>query len=474
MGLPNIILIMSDNQSAFTLGAYGNPDAVTPNIDQLAQNGLTLNNAFCPNAMCSPCRASVLTGKMPSGHGIHTWLNDRLAKQWPKNWNALDGLDTLTQRAKLAGYNTAIIGKYHLGIPTAGQNGIDHWEVMVNGHTTYFTDQKLWVNGDVQTCPGHSVDHFMSRAADWIASAPEPYFLILTPNGPYGHWPAIKGVPDIPHYAQFADCTFDSIPREGLSAETIALYDLQKDLSGPGGPDFSSLLKMPNDLTTLRNYFAQMALLDDGVGKVMDAAGDSARIVYTSDHGFSLGHHGFWGHGQATWPANAFREAYNIPLILNGPGIPQGQSDALASGLDLFPTLSDWMGVEGPAFDGVSLTPLIEGGEYQRDVIFIEQEETRAVRTDDALLVTRFDGSTAYPLNSEFYDLHADPAERIDVSNHPENREKIEDLQTQIDAFFVTAADPRFDLWNGGAAKSNTSRPWLWKDPWGADWACVH
>ena len=86
---PNILMFMSDNQPAELLGCYGNDEIHTPHIDQIAASGIQFDNAFCVNAMCSPCRASVLTGLMPSQHGIHTWLDDRIMESWPDKWNAI-------------------------------------------------------------------------------------------------------------------------------------------------------------------------------------------------------------------------------------------------------------------------------------------------------------------------------------------------------------------------------------------------
>lgn len=89
---PNIVLIFTDNQQASKLGCYDNPEIHTPNLDRLASQGMIFDNAFCPNAFCSPCRASLLTGLLPSQHGVHSWIDDRNMADWPENWHALDGL----------------------------------------------------------------------------------------------------------------------------------------------------------------------------------------------------------------------------------------------------------------------------------------------------------------------------------------------------------------------------------------------
>ena len=124
---PNVVLIMTDNQPADLLGCYGNQEMRSPRLDQMAAEGIRFDNAYCPNAMCSPSRASVWTGRMPSQHGVHTWLDDRLMDQWPAGWNAVAEFDTLPEILKRAGYATAMIGKYHLGALAEAQNGIDHW-----------------------------------------------------------------------------------------------------------------------------------------------------------------------------------------------------------------------------------------------------------------------------------------------------------------------------------------------------------
>ena len=135
---PNVILIMSDNQPADLLGCYGNDEVSTPHIDGLAARGVKFANVYCVNAMCSPCRASVMTGLMPSQHGIHNWLDDTLAPHWPHNWSAISEFNTLPQMFKQQGYKTALIGKFHLGIADVPQLAFDHWVTFPHGHTTSF------------------------------------------------------------------------------------------------------------------------------------------------------------------------------------------------------------------------------------------------------------------------------------------------------------------------------------------------
>jgi len=89
---PNVVLIFTDNQQASTLACYGNSEVHTPNLDRLASQGMRFDNAYCPNSFCSPCRASLLTGKLPSQHGVHSWIDDRKMNEWPKGWHEHAGI----------------------------------------------------------------------------------------------------------------------------------------------------------------------------------------------------------------------------------------------------------------------------------------------------------------------------------------------------------------------------------------------
>ena len=142
---PNILLIMTDNQSADFLGCYGNHEVKTPNIDLLSKEGMKYTSAYCTNAMCSPCRASVLTGLMPTAHGIHNWLDDKLEDLWPEDWNAIGEFESFPQKLKDAGYNNALIGKYHLGKAWKSPKAFDHWVTFPHGHTKAFMIIKLLI-----------------------------------------------------------------------------------------------------------------------------------------------------------------------------------------------------------------------------------------------------------------------------------------------------------------------------------------
>jgi arylsulfatase A-like enzyme len=485
---PNLIIVMVDNQTAEALRCYGNAEVHTPNIDRLSREGMQFDGAYSANALCSPGRASALTGLMPSQHGVHSWLDDRSLAQWGPGWSAISEFHSLPQVLNDRGYVTGLIGKYHLGVPHAPQNGFQHWVALVRGHTLSFYDSVVVKNGLEQTRSGHSVDVLTDEAIGFVEAcaqdAERPFFLFLAYNGPYGHHPAVQRRADNRFAALYGDCPMTSVPRFGLSQAAIDYVELQlkTGIRGKGGPDYYTLLKSPNDLPLLRNYYSQISMVDDGVGRLMAALKSSGLdentlVIYTADHGFSLGHHGFWGHGVATWPANAHRVAYNIPMILRHPGgIAAGRrSPRLISSVDLYATLTAYLAIDdvprNHASPSRSFAPLLqERAAAWDDAVFIDQEETRALRTPDWLYLRRFTGSKTYVLADELYDLRNDPGESRNLIGESTAAATATALASRLDGFFARHSEAKYDLWKGGTPKSNSSRPWLWRDAWGPEW----
>ena len=484
-GRPNVVLIFVDNQPAKMMGCAGNDEIHTPNLDALASEGARFSEAFCPNAMCSPCRASVLTGLMPSQHGVHTWLDDAVMHTWPEDWNALAEFTTLPEHLKALGYHTSLIGKYHLGIADTARNGFDNWVTMQIGHVLSFHDNAIIDNGRRFTCRDHSVDFFTERAVATIRERArrraEPFFLFLTYPAPYGFWPAVEGEPTNRHRDRYRDTPFRSVPREAVAKRLVDWVLIRHDMLPDDEPDyFESLVRMPNDLPTLRNYYSQMSVVDEGVGEVLAALeacalGDDTLVVYTSDHGMALGEHGFWGHGEDSWPSHTHREANHIPLIVRLPRhrAPGTATDRLVGTTDIFATILDYAGADPVAPDvsaSRSLRPLLEGrGAGWEDVVFMEQEETRSIRTGRWLLMRRF-RPTPYDFGDELYDLGNDPDERDNVAGDPAYRAVMTELTARLDRHFDRYSDPKWDLWKGGSVKSNSTRPFLWRAVWGPGW----
>ena len=203
---------------------------------------------------------------------------------------------------------------------------------------------------------------------------------------------------------------------------------------------------------------------------------DNTIVIYTSDHGFSLGHHGIWGHGAATWPSTTHRASFNIPLIFAGGPIESRNDpcDEMISQIDLFPTLASLAGISMkpslPSNAGDFKNYLVGDQQNWRDAVFMEQEETRSIRTREWLYMMRFGAAPGYPLKDELYHLTNDPLEKFDLIESSELDEVKNGLRQRVISFFEAHAEPEFDLWNGGTAKSNVTFPALWKDAWGSEW----
>ena len=493
----NIVLIMTDNQQASTLACYGNPETYTPHTDQLSRQGVTFDNAFCPNAFCSPCRASVLTGLLPSQHGVHSWIDDRKSDQWPVGWHALNGLQTLPQLLKRAGYRTALVGKYHLGDPKTNMPGFDHWVTLEDGHVRSFYRNRIFDNGQSYLHEGNSVDFFTEKSQQFIdsqAGSDQPFFLFVPYPAPYGHWPATKEEDRCRHSERYDDCPMDSIPRHALSAAAVAGYDMRKANSG-GGLDYSMLLRAPNDIDTLRNYYTQISMVDDGVGALMKTLddhqlADDTLFIFTADHGLSVGQHGFWGHGCGTFPSNMHRAAHSVPLIIrDGKTANAGvRRSAMVSNMDIFSTIVDIAQLETDALinaspSGIhsipsrSLVALLDDSSvanWEDDIIFSEQEETRVCRTEKWAYFQRFSESNSYPIEDELFDIELDPEETINLADDPAFAEIKSLLKERMTTFFAQHVNAQADLWSGGAPIQNTERLAFWQDVWGEQWSPVY
>ena len=147
--MSNVVFIMTDNQGAWTLGCYGNPDIRTPNIDRLAEEGIRFSNAYCVNSVCSPSRATFMTGLIPSQHGVHCYLGGEKpdAQMGPDAYCTIREFANLPRVMADAGYVCGLSGKWHLGDSMRPQEGFSYWFTRPKGHTTtFYDDEWIWQN----------------------------------------------------------------------------------------------------------------------------------------------------------------------------------------------------------------------------------------------------------------------------------------------------------------------------------------
>ena len=479
----NVLFILSDNQAATLLATYGNPDIATPNIDNLAKQGVQFNRAYAVNGMCSATRATLMTGLMPSQHGVHSWLNDHMLKDWPREWVAVQEFRTLPQTLKHRGYKTAMIGKWHLGQPWKPAIGFDHWVTFPLGHTVDFWDKTIIANDkQYRVDDQHIVDHFTDLAVDFIQAhdGEQPFYLQLNYDGPYMNPPTNMGPARNRYYNDYLGRDLESFPRTPLHPDVVA------EIRGPvfdPAVDFrnwaiSRIALMHNDPKTMANAASQNTVVDDGVGRVLEALqrkglAENTLVIYSSDQGNFYGQYGLWAHTIVTTPSSPYEAVMRIPLIVRHTGhiAPGRVEDALIGQYDLMPTILDYVGygdVPIAGSPGQSFVDLLnsDATASRRDAVFFEQEETRGVRTDRFAYWQRLAGTGEQAL----FDMEADPEQHQDLSADGEFGDVIAGLQARLSEFFGDYAATEFDLWQGGTAKGSVDQPETFKKIYGKAW----
>ncbi|GAB3677499.1 sulfatase [Salinisphaera aquimarina] len=481
---PNILLIVADNQSAGLLGSYGNPDILTPNIDQLATQGTRFTRAFAANGMCSPTRATLLTGLMPDQHGLHDWLNDAQMTTLPPDWSAVSEFRTIPYTLKENGYSTAMIGKWHIGQPWKPQLGYDYWVTFEHGHTLDFWDKNIIDNDRQYRVTGQHVDDFLGKkAAAYLrdhANTDKPFFMELSFSGPYMNPPTNMGPARNKFYSYYEKQPLTSFPREAISQNYI---DQILDSAGDEKLSFLDrilrvvLSKMAGSQQTIANMASQNTHVDANVGRVLDALGESGLqdhtiVIYTSDQGVYYGQHGLWTHTILSEPSTLHETALHVPLIVRKPGAAKGKVvDALIGQYDIPVTILALAGIQQdlPASPGKSFEDMLDNGHggALHDAIFYEQTETRGIRTDRFAYWKRMDAEFG---DDRLYDMNRDPDQTQDLAKEADYQDVVSDLSQRMDAFYKEYSNPAYDLWHGGTAKGTLSYPDKFKARFGRDW----
>lgn len=422
----NILVLFNDDHGQWALPAYGNSELRTPNIDYLAANGVVFENAFTPIPVCSPARACFFTGLMPSQHGVHDYIA-AADKYHQKEW--LDGLDTVPKLLSSAGYHCGFSGKWHLGRDECVRPGFDDWFALSGDYPIQHKGAYRYSdNGEITTLTGYKTHHIADHTVDFLRrhDGEKPFFHFTSFYATHSPW---DGQPER-LVDQYRGCTFDDIPSE----ERVFGGNILNIESG--GSDAAAQQE------ARAQYYASVAAIDEAVGRILDELEtngllENTLIIYTSDHGLCLGHHGIWGKGNATAPQNLIEESIRIPMILTAPGIlPTGARRAeRADHLDLFQTVLDVAKIPQPdgTYSGKSLINLLGGGEAEwPDTQFGEYGTARMVRTDTHKLIKRYDNGP-----DELFDL---------TSQEGEGRNILMDHATdEIAARLTAALENHFD-----------------------------
>lgn len=435
---PNMVFIISDDQGPWALGCAGNKEIITPNLDRLAGEGVRFDHFFCTSPVCSPARASILTGQLPSQHGIHDFTRDADNA----HLSYLDNSVAYTELLAREGYVCGISGKWGMGNDYLPQKEFSHWYVCIydGGH---YWNPTMVRNGEVVKETGYLTDLITEDALSFIdnhvAHSDQPFHLNVCYTAPHHLWVGEHPQEYVDLYEQ---CEFESCPQEPEHPWFLPI-------TNPG-----TVRTEPRE--NLKGYFAAVTAMDAGIGQILDkleALGlkENTLICFMSDNGFSCGHKGIWGKGNGTYPQNMYDNSVKVPAIFSHPGtIPGGRvASALVSQYDVMPTLLEYTGIENaraaelPGRSFVYLLmdePPADEAKREHVVVYDEYGPVRMIRTPEYKYIHR------YPFGPfEFYDMTQDPEERENLYEHPDWQDKIAELQGQMEGWFLQYVNPAID-----------------------------
>jgi len=439
---PNILLVVTDDQGHWACGRCGNTELLTPTMDFLSETGVWFTNASSPSPVCSPARASLLTGRLPSQHGIHDFLSETGTNE--RDW--LAGEVLLPELLQEAGYFTSLVGKWHLsGTGSPPDDGFDRWlsyDVGAEGWRNQYLHLgrvHLLDNGEPVTIEGSQTAELARLAIEIIEGRPadRPFFLLFAPTDTHAPF---EGHPEA-WVERYRRIDFVDIPRN----ESSAL------------PANNAESLFPDDPTEmLAQYYAAVSAQDEWLGEIiseLDATGDleDTLVIVTSDHGHMNGHHGLVGKANATLPQNLYDEVVRVPLVMRWPGkIPEAmRSELFVDHMDLFITILDGAGIDLDeatrhriSSPGRSVLPALADPTLEwRGYRFSEHGNARLVADERWKLIRRYP-----PLDPRFgdelYDLETDARETNNLAEDPEFAEELTRLGEVLDGYFGSYENP--------------------------------
>lgn len=463
---PNIVFIFTDDHASHAISAYGSKINKTPNLDRIANEGILFKNCFCTNSICGPSRAVIQTGK-------HSHLNGFL-----QNGNKFDSRQqTFPKLLQTAGYQTAIVGKWHLGHGgNSDPAGYNYWEVLV-GQGPYYNPPMI-LNGKRVKYTGYTTDIITDRALRWLKDdrdPDKPFMLMYQQKAPHRNWQ-----PGPQHLTMYDDVSipepdnlFDDYKGRGTAAKTqdmtiektMTANDLKlvppRNLTEeqlakwnaayqPKNKAFREANLKGKELVRwkyqryIKDYLRCIASVDDNVGRVLDYLDEAGLakntvVIYSSDQGFYLGDHGWFD------KRFMYEESFRMPLMARWPGTirPGTVSNALCQNLDFAETFLNIAGVEIPKdMQGVSMVPLFSGktpNDWRKSLYYHYYEfygnrrSAHMVRRHYGVRTNRYKLIHFYNLDEwELFDLEKDPREMTSVYGNSKYSNVAADLETEV------------------------------------------
>lgn len=422
----NIIFILSDDHRYDFMSFMGQPAFLqTPNMDRMASGGAHLKNAFVSTSLCSPSRASILTGLYAHKHGVVD-----------NNSRVPEGTIFFPQYLQEAGYETAFIGKWHMGSASdAPRAGFDRW-VSFRGQGRYY-DPILNVDGQRVEAQGYVTDLLTDYAIDWMKQdRDQPYFLYLSHKAVHAMFePAER------HQGKYDHVTL-TYPQS--MADTEENYRgkprwVKEQRNSWHGVDYMYHGRIDFD-TFYRRYCETLLGLDESIGRVLDALettgqAESTLVIYMGDNGFSFGEHGLIDKRQM------YEESMRVPLLARCPELikPGTGVTPMVQNIDIGPTILETAGLTPPThMDGRSFLPLLKGREVPwRDTVYYEYYWERNFPQTPTVHGVRTDRHKYMHYHGiwdldELYDLQEDPEELNNLINSPGHQDLVKELKKKM------------------------------------------
>ncbi|TWT79231.1 Arylsulfatase [Planctomycetes bacterium CA13] len=426
----NVVFILTDDHRYDAMGFMGHPFLKTPNLDAIANNGVHVKNAFVTTSLCSPSRASILTGLYTHKHRVID-----------NNRTVPEGTVFFPQYLQNAGYSTAFIGKWHMGgHHDDPRPGFDHW-ISFRGQGVYLPPRPSYtlnVNGKRVKQNGYITDELTDYAIDWLKEqqdSDKPFCLYLSHKAVHANF-----TPAERHAGQYADADLSFLPRgENITAQNDAPRWVRDQKNSWHGIDFSYHSDEGLDYL-YRRYCETLLGVDDSVGRVMEQLKemglyDSTLVIYMGDNGFMWGEHGLID------KRVSYEESIRVPMMMQCPELYKGGTvlDSVIGNIDIGPTILHAAGLKAPDYmDGMSFldlpnNPNMKWRDYFLYVYYWEKNFPQSP-TQFALRGDRFKYITYYGLwdVDELYDLTTDPGETINLINNPDYKSVAKEMENRL------------------------------------------
>ena len=454
----NVLFIFSDDHAYQAISAYGSNRNKTPNIDRLAKEGMIFHRAFVTNSICAPSRAVILTGK-------HSHLNGQLT-----NGMRFDGAQqTFPKLLRKTGYQTAMIGKWHL---KSDPTGFDFWQVL-QGQGPYYNPPMNTPEG-VKRITGYTTDVITDVTLDWLKNGRDkdkPFFVMSQHKAPHRNWqPGPKhlnkydGI-DLPEPETLRDDYKNRLSPASTQAMTISGHLSASDLKlrapgnltpeqrakwdaayNPKNKAFEEAKLEGDELLKwkyqryVKDYLRCIDSVDENIGRLLDyldksGLAENTVVIYSSDQGWYLGEHGWY---DKRW---MYEESFRTPLLVRWPGVtkPGSENHDLVQNLDYAETFLELCGVERPKdMQGESIVPLLKGkkpGDWRKSLYYhyYEFPGAHSVRRHYGVRTEKHKLIYFYNLDGwEMYDLEKDPNELNSVYGKPEYASLTKELKSEL------------------------------------------